>query len=97
MLIHVANTCEVTTTPSSIAVPAGTEFTVNWIHAGNSESDADVDKIDQFNQVPLIIDFEPGMSYHDTVHSWCGFFTGTFSFRITGCYEPGYLDVDCDA
>jgi hypothetical protein len=94
--IFVANTCDVSTTPASITVPTGTEFTVNWINLATSAANVDVDKVDQYNQVPIIIGLEPGQSYHDTVREWCGtLFTGTFSFRITGCYEPYYLPVDC--
>jgi hypothetical protein len=96
VLIFVDDTCEVTTTPASITVPLGTDFTVNWINSAASAADADVDKIDEFNQVPIVIGLEPGSSYHDTVREWCGtLFTGTFDFRITGCFDPTYLPVDC--
>ncbi len=96
VMIFVQNNCDVVTTPASIAVPMGTGFTVNWIHAPGSNSNADIAKIDQFNAVPIVIGMEPGMSYHDTVRTWCGnLFSGTFSFRITGCFDPYYLDVDC--
>jgi hypothetical protein len=80
--------------PSSIAVPAGTKFTVNWINIGDTE--CDVAKIDQFNQVPIIIGLEPGTSYHDSVREWCGLFTGTFNFRVSICTIHSYIPVDCD-
>lgn len=89
--------CTFTLTPSSIAVPAGTEFTVNWISSPASVVEADIAKIDPFNQVPIILGMEPGTSYHDEVRVWCGeLFTGTFDFRLTSCYDPVYLPVDCD-
>ncbi|HEY5935739.1 MAG TPA: hypothetical protein VIU61_13920 [Kofleriaceae bacterium] len=88
------NTCVLTANPSSIAVPAGTEFTVNWINIG--DTDCDVAKIDQFNQVPIIIGLEPGTSYHDSIRKWCGAFTGTFNFRVTICTIHSYIPVDCD-
>ncbi|MBK6921062.1 MAG: hypothetical protein IPH07_26940 [Deltaproteobacteria bacterium] len=89
--------CTFTITPPSIAVPIGTEFTVNWISSAASVVEADIAKIDQFNQVPIIIGMEPGTSYHDEVRVWCGeLFTGTFDFRLTSCYDPVYLPVDCD-
>lgn len=91
-----SNTCVISTTPASIAVKAGTEFTVNWINSAASASAVDVAKIDTYNQVPIVIGLKPGQSYHDTVRKWCGkLFTGTFSFRITGCYNPCYLPVNC--
>ena len=90
------NTCVLTATPSRINVPAGTSFEVNWINVGDTE--CDVAKIDQFNQVPLIIGLEPGNSVHDTVHDWCGtLFTGTFDFRVSICTIPSYIPVDCSA
>jgi hypothetical protein len=79
--------------PSSITVPAGTEFTVNWINTGDTE--CDVAKIDQFNQVPIVIGLEPGTSYYDSVREWCGQFTGTFDFRVTICTIHSYIPVDC--
>jgi hypothetical protein len=94
--IFVANDCEVSTTPASITVPLGTSFTVNWTNLGASASPADVDKIDQYNQVPIVIGLAEGESYHDTVREWCGqLFTGIFWFRITGCYDPYLLEVNC--
>jgi hypothetical protein len=93
--INCRNDCVLVANPASIAVPAGTEFTVNWINTG--DTDCDVAKIDQFNQVPIIIGLEPGTSYHDTVREWCGPFTGTFNFRISICTIPSYIPVDCNA
>lgn len=93
--INCRNDCVLIANPSSIAVPAGTKFTVNWINTGDTE--CDVAKIDQFNQVPIIIGLEPGMSYHDSVREWCGLFTGTFDFRVTICTIHSYIPVDCDA
>ncbi|HEX5059595.1 MAG TPA: hypothetical protein VFV99_09560 [Kofleriaceae bacterium] len=90
------NDCVLHATPSMIAVSAGTSFQVNWINVG--DTDCDVAKIDQFNQVPIIIGLEPGTSYHDPVHDWCGTqFTGTFNFRISICTIPSYIPVDCGA
>jgi hypothetical protein len=49
-----------------------------------------------FNQVPIVIGLEIGNSYHDEVRQWCGdLFTGTFDFRLTSCYDPTYIPVDC--
>lgn len=93
--INCRNDCVLIANPSSIAVPAGTEFTVNWINTGDTE--CDVAKVDQFNQVPIIIGLEPGTSYHDSIREWCGPFTGTFNFRITICTIHSYIPVDCDA
>jgi hypothetical protein len=94
--INCRNDCVLIANPSSIAVPAGTEFTVNWINTGDTE--CDVAKIDQFNQVPIIIGLEPGTSYHDSIRKWCGsLFKGTFSFRVTICTIHSYIPVDCDA
>ncbi|MGE0402157.1 MAG: hypothetical protein AB7T06_35980 [Kofleriaceae bacterium] len=96
MRIDCHNTCVLTANPPRIDVPTGTEFTVNWINVGDTE--CDVAKIDQFNQVPIIIGLEPGMSYHDTVREWCGtLFTGTFDFRVTICTIHSYIPVDCSA
>jgi hypothetical protein len=91
--IKCRNDCMLIANPSAIAVPAGTEFTVNWINTG--DTDCDVAKIDQFNQVPIIIGLEPGTSYHDSVRKWCGQFTGTFNFRVTICTIHSYIPVDC--
>ena len=93
--INCRNDCVLIANPASIAVPAGTEFTVNWINVGDTE--CDVAKIDPFNHVPIIIGLEPGTSYHDTVREWCGAFTGTFDFRVTICTIHSYIPVDCDA
>lgn len=92
--INCRNDCVLIADPPSISVPAGTEFTVNWINTGDTE--CDVAKIDQFNQVPIIIGLEPGMSYYDSIREWCGPFTGTFEFRISICTLPSYIPVDCD-
>lgn len=88
--------CTITTMPASISVPEGTEFTVNWISAATSATNVDVAKIDAFNAVPIIVDMEPGTSYHDEVRVWCGMlFTGTFDFEITSCFDPQLIPVDC--
>jgi len=90
------NTCTLVATPASINVSAGTGFEVNWINVGDTQ--CDVAKIDQFNQVPIIIGLEPGTSYHDPVHTWCGaIFTGTFEFRVNICTLPSYIPVNCGA
>ena len=91
--INCRNDCVLIANPASITVPAGTEFTVNWINTG--DTDCDVAKIDQFNQVPIIIGLEPGTSYYDSIREWCGPFTGTFEFRISICTIPSYIPVDC--
>jgi hypothetical protein len=91
--INCRNDCVLIANPSSISVPAGTKFTVNWINTGDTE--CDVAKVDQFNQVPIIIGLEPGTSYHDSIREWCGLFTGTFNFRITICTIHSYIPVDC--
>jgi hypothetical protein len=96
--VHIlaADTCDIVTVPVSITVPLGTEFTVNWINVPDSEVEVDVDKIDRFNEVPILIGLAPGESYHDDIREWCGtLFTGTFRFRITSCFEPHFIDVDC--
>ena len=88
------NDCTLHATPPSIAVMAGTSFQVNWINVG--DTDCDVAKIDQFNHVPIILGLEPGTSYHDPVHDWCGTqFTGTFEFQISICTIPSYIPVNC--
>jgi hypothetical protein len=92
--INCRNDCVLIANPASIAVPAGTEFTVNWINVGDTE--CDVAKIDPFNHVPIIIGLEPGTSYHDSVREWCGSFTGTFQFRVSICTIHSYIPVDCD-
>lgn len=68
---------------------------MHWHNDPASAAPVDVDKIDPFNQVPILIGMEPGESHHDEIRQWCGQFSGTFSFRITGCFEPGFLPVDC--
>jgi predicted small lipoprotein YifL len=93
--INCRNDCVLIANPASIAVPAGTEFTVNWINTG--DTDCDVAKIDQFNQVPIIIGLEPGTSYHDSIREWCGAFTGTFNFRVSICTIHSYIPVNCGA
>ncbi len=94
--INCHNDCTLIATPPSINVHAGTGFEVNWINVG--DTDCDVAKIDQFNQVPIIIGLEPGTNYHDPVHTWCGTqFTGTFSFRINICTIASYIPVNCGA
>ena len=88
------NDCTLIADPPSISVMAGTSFQVNWINVGDTE--CDVAKIDQFNQVPIILGLEPGMSYHDPVHDWCGqIFTGMFEFEIRICTIPSDIPVDC--
>lgn len=90
------NDCTFMVTPSSITVPEGTEFTVNWVSSGASEVEFDIAKIDPFNHVPIVIGMEPGTSYHDDIREWCGtLFTGTFDFRLTSCHDPLYIPVDC--
>jgi hypothetical protein len=90
------NTCVLTANPSAINVSAGTSFQVNWINVG--DTDCDVNKVDQFNHVPIIIGLEPGTSYHDAVHDWCGpQFTGTFDFEVRICTIPSYIPVNCGA
>jgi hypothetical protein len=93
--IDCRNDCVLVADPASIAVPAGTEFEVNWINVGDTE--CDVAKVDAANQVPIIIGLLPGTSYHDDVRQWCGIFTGTFDFRVTICTIHSYIPVDCDA
>jgi hypothetical protein len=92
--INCRNDCVLIADPASIAVPAGTEFEVNWINVGDTE--CDVAKVDEFNTVPIIIGLEPGTSYHDAVRQWCGAFTGTFDFRVSICTIHSYIPVDCD-
>jgi hypothetical protein len=88
--------CTITTVPPSLSVPAGTEFTVTWFNSAQS-IEVDLAKVDQFNQVPLILGFEPGTTYQDS-DRWCGSeFTGLFDFRVISCGEPHYLPVDCGA
>ena len=93
--INCRNDCVLIANPASIAVPAGTKFTVNWKNVG--DTDCDVAKIDQFNQVPIIIGLEPGTSYHDSIREWCGQFTGTFQFRVSICTIHSYIPVNCNA
>jgi len=90
------NDCTLIADPPSISVMAGTAFKVNWINVGDTE--CDVAKIDRFNQVPIILGLEPGMSYLDPVHEWCGqIFTGTFDFQIRICTIPSEIPVNCGA
>lgn len=93
--INCRNDCVLIANPPSIAVPAGTQFTVNWINTGDTE--CDVAKVDQFNAVPIIIGLQPGTSYYDSIRQWCGSFTGTFDFRVTICTIHSYIHVDCGA
>lgn len=88
------NTCVLTANPAAIAVSAGTSFQVNWINVGDTE--CDVTKVDSFNHVPIVLGLEPGTSYHDPVHDWCGpQFTGTFDFEISICTIPSEIPVNC--
>lgn len=90
------NDCTFTVEPASITVTEGTAFTVNWVSSPASEVEFDIAKIDPFNQVPIVIGMEPGGAYHDDIREWCGdLFTGTFEFRLTSCYDPLYIPVDC--
>jgi hypothetical protein len=90
------NDCTLIAHPPSIAVTAGTSFQVNWINVGDTP--CDVAKIDEFNQVPIVLGLEPGTSYHDAVRDWCGaLFTGTFEFQISICTVPSYIPVNCGA
>lgn len=95
--IFAYNDCTFTTQPASITVPEGTAFTVNWINDPSSEVEVDVAKMNPTpNHVPIIIGMEVGTSYHDEVREWCGnLFTGTFDFRVTSCFDPHYIPVDC--
>jgi plastocyanin len=93
--INCHNDCTLIANPASISVSPGTEFTVNWINTG--DTDCDVAKIDQFNQVPIVLGLEPGNSYYDSVRQWCGQFTGTFEFQISICTIPSYIPVNCGA
>ncbi|HJL19974.1 MAG TPA: hypothetical protein RMH99_30195 [Sandaracinaceae bacterium LLY-WYZ-13_1] len=80
--------------PVSIAVPAGTSFTIRWTNAtGCTEID-----IDMGGTVPIVLGLPSGATHHDTVRSWCGSYTGTYVFRAY--YAPSFpytLDVDCSA
>lgn len=95
--IFAHNDCTFTTEPASITVPQGTAFTVNWINDPSSEVEVDVAKMNPTpNHVPIIIGMEVGTSYHDEIREWCGsLFTGTFDFRVTSCFDPHYIPVDC--
>lgn len=95
--IFASNTCKITTDPASISVPRGSTFTVNWQNLPASSYDVDVDKRDPFNLVPIVIGLGAGMSYHDTVRSWCGAFTGTFWFRIRTACGQYEIPVNCSA
>ena len=90
------NTCVLTANPAAINVHAGTSFQVNWINVGDTT--CDVTKVDQFNHVPIVLGLDPGTSYHDAVHDWCGTqFTGTFDFEILICTQPNEIPVNCGA
>jgi hypothetical protein len=93
--INCRNDCVLIADPASIGAPAGTEFEANWINVGDTE--CDVAKVDAANQVPIILGLQPGTSYHDDVHRWCGIFTGTFDFRVSICTIHSYIPVDCNA
>jgi hypothetical protein len=84
--------------PSSIAVAPGVGFYATFVNLVASDIETNIDKIDQFNSVPLVIGLPPGDTYADTIREWCGIFTGTFSFRFDPCGGSvfTYLDVDCD-
>lgn len=98
VMITAHDDCTFTVVPSMIAVPEGTEFTVNWISSPASDIEFDIAKIDQFNAVPIILGMEPGTSYHDDIREWCGdLFTGTFDFELRSCFDPTYIPVDCSA
>lgn len=78
--------------PPSVAVPAGTSFTIRWI---NATACTEID-IDMNGTVPIVLRLQPGQSHHDTVREWCGTYTGRYTFRAY--YSPSfpyYLDVDC--
>ncbi len=87
-----------TATPSSIAVPPGTGFYARFTNLASSDIATNIDKIDRFNQVPLVIDLEPGQVFEDDIRQWCGIERGTFSFRFNPCGAAlfTFLDVDCD-
>ncbi|WP_394848761.1 hypothetical protein LZC95_15055 [Pendulispora brunnea] len=95
--IRVSNTCRTQATPPSYSVSAGSTFTVDWINDADSEYPVNIDKIDRFNTVPIVLGLEPGQSYHDDIRAWCGQYTGTFSFRITSPCDRIYIPVDCNA
>jgi len=95
--IDVSNTCRTRVTPPSYGVSAGSTFTVNWINESSSEYPVDIDKIDRFNTVPIVLGLEPGQSYHDDIRAWCGQYTGTFSFRIRSACDEIFIPVDCNA
>ncbi|WP_394838230.1 hypothetical protein LVJ94_15090 [Pendulispora rubella] len=95
--INVSNSCRTRVTPPSYGVSAGSTFTVNWINEASSEYPVDIDKVDRFNTVPIVLGLEPGQSYHDDIRAWCGEYTGAFSFRITSPCDKIYIPVDCSA
>ena len=90
-------------TPDAFVFPSTLDLKINCrndcvlVAINTGDTDCDVAKIDQFNQVPIIIGLEPGTSYHDTVREWCGQFTGTFNFRVSICTIPSYIPVNCNA
>lgn len=90
------NTCVLAANPAAINVHAGTSFQVNWVNVGDTP--CDVTKVDTYNHVPIILGLDPGTSYHDPVHDWCGTqFTGTFDFEILICTLPSEIPVNCGA
>jgi hypothetical protein len=95
--IFASNTCKISTNPSSIAMTAGSTFKVNWKNSPSSWYEVDIAKIDAFNQVPLVLGLEIGNSVLDSVHDWCGVFTGTFWFRISTACDSYDIPVNCSA
>ena len=76
----------------------GRGFFATFENEPSSAEPVGIDKIDQFNQVPLVIGLEVGNTFADTVVEWCGAqFTGTFEFRISPCgdVDPHFLEVSC--
>ena len=96
--LFVDDTCVVTATPASIAVAPGTGFYARFTNLASSDIETNIDKIDRFNQVPLVIDLAPGEVFDDDIRRWCGIERGTFSFRFDPCGGSvfTFLDVDCD-
>ncbi len=96
--LFVDDNCEVTATPSSISVAPGTGFYARFTNLPSSDIETNIDKIDRFNSVPLVIDLAPGEVFNDDIREWCGIERGTFSFRFNPCGAAlfTFLDVDCD-
>ena len=78
-------------------VTTNTGFFVSFTNLASSDIETNIDKIDSFNSVPLIIGLPPGDTY-DNALEWCGQELGTFSFRFDPCGASlfTFLDVDCD-